>query len=99
MFIFQLFIIFFSLSPPVIFLSPDFFFFAGGIFFFGFEKFFLLVLNSTDTKAEPGRASRARVPNPAQVGGLRRNVKISGLSNCGVRHFTNICTRHTWCAN
>ena len=33
------------------------------------------------------KLGRARVPNPAQVGGLRRNVRIPRLSNCGVRHF------------
>ena len=42
------------------------------------------------------KLGRTRVPNPAQVGGLRRNMGIPQLSNCGVRHFIDICTRHTW---
>ena len=56
----------------------------------------------TDLSAKPAGGSFLLymvklVPNPAQVEGLRRNMRIPRLSNCGVRHFIDICTKHAWC--
>ena len=60
-----------------------------------FDPVFQASRGVENLSAEPGRAARARVPTLAQVGGLRRNVRIPWLSNCGVRHFTDIYTRQT----
>ena len=75
--------------------TDDFFFFWGVDRVYFSIRFFRPQGGSKFLSAEPGRAARARVPTLAQVGGLRRNVRIPWLSNCGVRLFTDIYTRQT----
>ena len=52
------------------------FFFFGLILIRALYRFRGFSLKLGQNSVEPGRASRARVPTLAQVGGLRRNVRI-----------------------
>ena len=61
-------------------IRGEFFFFCLSSQSLFFDPVFQASRGVENLSAEPGRAARARVPTLAQVGGLRRNVRIPWLS-------------------